>query len=337
MPLLRRNPGILQKKPLHRVKFLPWDDRLKRLLDTHPVRLVLQNGLLHLIVRRGGLPLDQRARIALIGQNPGHRHGAPPHLLPRPELRPVSAPATLLIRRRAQHPRPVQPVRDPLLAHARPLPRIDIPDHLRRILVHHDPVMVPFVLPVSEHGKRADKLPLPPLDVQMAPDLDGNIPAVSVIDQIFKRDHDLVRLRLPRQTVVSVIDGNKAHPQHREYLLDIPAGLNIVPPEPGQVLHHHAVHLPLPDILQHQPESRALKIHPAEPVVHTFRNNPDICFVFQEIFNELPLVGDAVALRPGSVRNIAIFFRKPHIDGGIIDMSFFHTQTSCILLRRMPQ
>ena len=259
MPLIRRNPGILQKKPLHRVKFLPGDDRLKRILDTNPVRLVLQNSLLHLIVRRGGLPLDQRARIALIGQYPGHRHGAPPHRLPRPELRPVSAPAALLIRRRAQHPRPVQPVRNPLLAHARPLPCKNIPDHLRRILVHHKTVMVPFVLLIPEHGKRSDKLPFPPLNIQMAPDLNGNVPAVSVIDQIFERNHNLVRLRLPRQAVISVIDRNKPHPQHRKNLLNIPAGLNIVPPEPGQVLDHHAVHLPLPDILQHQPESRALK------------------------------------------------------------------------------
>ena len=143
--------------------------------------------------------------------------------------------------------------------------------------------MVLPVLLIAIRRKSADKLPVLPLHFQMAPNLHRNIPTVSVIDQVLKRNQDLVTLVVPFQTVVMVIHRNKAHSHSRKQPLNISAGINILPPEPGQILDHYAVHNALLDILHHQLERRPLKTGTAVPVVHPFRHHHNILFVFQEI------------------------------------------------------
>jgi len=253
------------------------------LLNPHPVPFILPYGFLHLMVRRGLPPLHQISNIDLIFQNTPHRHRAPPGRRLHPERRPeIDTPAVLILHRRKDTV-PIQLPGNGILAHAVQLHTENIPHHPGRISINHKPMAVLTVLLIPIRRKSADKLPVPPLHFQMAPDLHRNIPAVSVIDQVLKRNQNLVPLPVPSQTVIMVIHRNKAHPKSREQPLNIASRINVLTPEPRQILDDHTVHRAPPYILQHLLEPRPLKTGTAVPVVHPFRNHHNILFVLQEI------------------------------------------------------
>jgi len=146
-----------------------------------------------------------------------------------------------------------------------------------------------------------------PLHIQMAPHLNGNIPAISIIDQILKRNDHLTP-GIVLHAVIMVCHGNEAHAKHGKYLLDISPGLNIVAPEPREILHDHAVHRAVLYILHHLLEIRPVKINAAVSVILIHGMNPDIGMGFQIIPNQLLLIGNAVAEKLSAFRHIAVFF-----------------------------
>ena len=96
--------------------------------------------------------------------------------------------------------------------------------------------------------------------------------------------------------VDAVGDGDEAYPVGREYPAQIPAGFNVLAPQPGKVFDNHAVDAAIGDVLHHFLEGRAVKDNAAVSIVDLFGNDLNIRVALYKVFNELALIGNAVAL-----------------------------------------
>ena len=91
-----------------------------------------------------------------------------------------------------QHILAVQLFGNRLCAHTFQFSAIDRTDNICCILVYHQTVFVPFVFAVAVDCITADELTFAPFHVQLAAHLDGNIPAVGIVQQILEWDHNAV-------------------------------------------------------------------------------------------------------------------------------------------------
>ena len=96
--------------------------------------------------------------------------------------------------------------------------------------------------------------------------------------------------------VDAVGDGDEAHPIGREYPAQIPAGFNVLAPQPGEVFYNDAVDISIGDILHHFLECGTVKDDAAVSIVDLFGNDLNIRVALYKVFNELALIGNAVAL-----------------------------------------
>ena len=96
--------------------------------------------------------------------------------------------------------------------------------------------------------------------------------------------------------VDAVGDGNEAHPVGREYPAQITASFDVLAPQPGEVFYDDAVDVAIGDILHHFLERGAVKDDAAVSIVDLFGNDLNIRVVLHKVFNELALIGNAVAL-----------------------------------------
>ena len=118
----------------------------------------------------------------------------------------------------------------------------------------------------------------------MASDFNGYVPAISVIYEVFERNHHITAIAACRRhAVVIVRNRNETHTEHREYLFDIPPCLNIVPAETGQVFYNDTVDRAFPYILQHALEVRAVKIDAAVTVIRIHGMYLDFSVGFQKV------------------------------------------------------
>ena len=93
--------------------------------------------------------------------------------------------------------------------------------HACRKLINNEMVLILRVFQVAKHSEGCDKLPFPALNVLMAPYLDGNIPAVGIIHQIFYRHYQIVRCGSRLCAVIIIIDRNEPHTHERKDFFDI--------------------------------------------------------------------------------------------------------------------
>lgn len=98
--------------------------------------------------------------------------------------------STQLSRSRGRHFFRIQSVCDALIIHATDLPAENILHCFRCQFVHNQLGMIAGILLVSIGCKTSHKITAFPLNRKLALDLDGNIPAVSIIEQIPHQDHD---------------------------------------------------------------------------------------------------------------------------------------------------
>ena len=96
--------------------------------------------------------------------------------------------------------------------------------------------------------------------------------------------------------VDAVGDGDEAHPIGREYPAQIPAGFNVLAPQPGEVFYNDAVDISIGDILHHFLECGTVEDDAAVSIVDLFGNDLNIRVVLHKVFNELALIGNAVTL-----------------------------------------
>ena len=139
-----------------------------------------------------------------------------------------------------------------------------------------------------------------------ASDFDRDVPAISIIDKILKRnDHFTPHILI--DTVITICDGNEADPQHREYFFNVPSGLNIIPSESRQILYYDAIDLALSDVRKHSLEFRSLEIDTAETIIRIGIDNLDLRVGLKIVHDQFVLIGDAVANSLSPVSHIAIF------------------------------
>ena len=96
--------------------------------------------------------------------------------------------------------------------------------------------------------------------------------------------------------VDAVGDSDEAYPVGREYPAQIPASFDVLAPQPGEVFYDDTVDVAIGDILHHFLERRAVKDDAAVSIVDLFGNDLNIRVALHKVFNELALIGNAVAL-----------------------------------------
>ena len=248
-------------------------------------------------------PLDQHPGVGFIRQDTDHRLGGPLGLQAvRCAPGGVGQAPADLIGQRGEDPALVQLPGDFLRAGPVDAAAVNLPDHMGGVLVDDQMILVIRVLPVAVDRTGPHVVPVFSLALQGAPGLYRDIMAVGVVEQIFQRHVQVVPGAL-MGGVDSVIDGDEADAIFRENLLQIAAGLNVLPAQPGQVLYNHAVDLAGNDVVHHLLEGGAVEQDAAVTVVHPLRHQLDIRLAGNEVLDELALVGDAVTLG-GAVRRV---------------------------------
>ena len=148
--------------------------------------------------------------------------------------------------------------------------------------------------------------------------------------------------------VDAVGDGDEANPVGREYPAQIPAGFDVLTPQPGEVFYDDTVDVAVGDILHHFLECRAVKDDTAITIVDLFGNDLNIRIAFHKGFNKLALVGNAVALAgmivgvgQADVRSCFVFWHEkallspgllPHKKSGYLAIWFSSFSTPIIAL-----
>ena len=176
--------------------------------------------------------------------------------------------------------------------------------------------MIPvlFILQIPISCKGTDILTIPTFDIHMAADLNGNISAVRIIDQILE-GNDHITPHILIDAVITVRNRNETDPQHREYLFNVPSGLDIVPSKTGKILHNDAIDLACSDIRKHSLEFRSFKIDTTETVIRIGIDDLDLRVRLQIVHDQFILIGDTVADGLSPISHITIFSGKPQIHG----------------------
>ena len=126
----------------------------------------------------------------------------------------------------------IEPLGD--AAGAQPLhrPGKNIPNHPGGIGVLHQMVLVLRILGITVHGKVGDARPLAAFHLQVGAHLDGDVPAVGVVDQVLKGHHNAVRTR-SRQGIVPIVYRNETNAQLGKDLFNVFAAQDVIPAKPG--------------------------------------------------------------------------------------------------------
>ena len=178
--------------------------------------------------------LHHRPSVDFIFQNPKHLNRLPLRMSASLEPTMVIQTAQPFVLAGGQHILAVQLFGNRLCAHTFQFSAVDRTDNICCILVYHQTVFVPFIFAVAVDCIATDELSFAPFHVQLAAHLDGNIPAVGIVQQILKRNHNAVRIAaLGVRIVIVVIDGDEANPHHRENLFQIFSHLDVITTKTG--------------------------------------------------------------------------------------------------------
>ena len=239
---LRADAAVRFQKVLYDGKIIGRYNGLVGILHSYPFFCRFLHAFLYLIVNPLCPALHQMAQVHFVGQYPPDGRAAPLGSAAPGKASPKVQSQGFLILPWGQDVQAVELFCDGRNSHPLNLPCKDPADNARRIIVHQQPVSLLRRFPIAVHGKSRKAFPFSAFDRKLAFYLGGNITAIAVVDEIFYRQYDIALPGVRRKTVVLVRDGDKAHPQGREYLIQIPPGLNIIAPETGQVFHNDAVY-----------------------------------------------------------------------------------------------
>ena len=154
--------------------------------------------------------------------------------------------------------------------------------------------MVGLRLCVPVGGKSAEVFSALALDLKLAPNLDGYVPAVSLVYQVFEGNHQIVGAAAFALTVIVVVDGNKADAKERKNLLNVFPGVQVIASEPAQILHDHAVGPALPDVVQHFLEGWSFKGRTGKSVVDSDGVLAQLWMLCHIVADQVSLTGDTV-------------------------------------------
>ena len=149
---------------------------------------------------------------------------------------------------------------------------------------------------VAIYGESGQAFPIPPLDRKLALDLNGNIPAVAVVYEIFNRQHNIPLSGIGRKTVIVIGKRDKSHSKGRKYPFQISPGLDVIPPETGQVFHNDAIHPARLNVSHHPFKFWSVEIAAGIIVIRIAVKEFHIHLPFDKRADQLSLTADAVAL-----------------------------------------
>ena len=190
----------------------------------------------------------------------------------------------------------IQTVCDALIAHTADLPAKNTLYIFCCQFVYDQLAMIAGVLLVSIGCKTSHKITAFPLDRKLALDLDGNIPAVGIVEQIPHRNHDGIAGLPRRLTVIVVCHSNQPDSHDRENTFQITSHFNIVSPESGQIFHQNTVDGPLLQFPEQVLERRPFKVRAGVTIIHKLVHNTQFRVVCGIGFKQGALVCNAVAL-----------------------------------------
>ena len=178
--------------------------------------------------------LHHRSSVDFIFQNPQHLNRLPLCMSASFEPTVIIQAAQPFVLAGSQHVLAVQLLGNRLCAHSFQFSAVNRADNICCILVYHQTVFVPFVFAVAVDCITADELTFAPFHVQLAAHLDGNIPAVGIVQQILERNYNAVRIAaLGVRIVIVIVDGDEANPHHGKNLFQILSHLNVITTKSG--------------------------------------------------------------------------------------------------------
>ena len=237
--------------------------------DDSPVLLWHGHLLVDLIADDGLPPLDHGAGVDLVLQDPGHRSGRP-EAFALFHLGTAKAQALApFIGGGAQDPTLVQLSGDPALAHPLiDIPAVDIPHHLRRLLIDAQLIFISWKPLVAVGRERADELPFPPFCREGLPDIPGGLGRKAVVHQSVDRHLQPEQgLRVEIAVDLRLADRDEADSVLREDLLQEITLVRVIPEHAGKVLADDTVDPPRLHIPDHLSEGRAVVVGPCFSVV----------------------------------------------------------------------
>ena len=281
---------------MHQIEILPGNKRFVRVRRADPLGGRTEFRFLDLVMGRPGFALDQRPGIGFVGKDAENRRRGPPAILSVRVVVPgMGKAAPLLVGQRREDAEAVQLTGDLCRAHAaQPHPE-DILYHRSGVGIGDQFVPVFLRFQVSVHRERSDEIPVPALHVEGGPGLDGDIPAVGFVHDVLDGDREVVAALFAGGVDV-VRDGDEADAVGRENPAQIPPGLDVLPPQPGQILDDDAVDLSGSDVVHHILVGGTVEEETGVPVVHFFLDQRDIRIPGDEILDDPALIAHAVAL-----------------------------------------
>ena len=178
--------------------------------------------------------LHHRPGVDFIFQNPKYLNRLPLRMSASFEATVIVQTAQPFVLAGGQHILAVQLFGNRLCAHSFQFSAVDRTNNIRCIIVYYQPILISFIFAITIDCIAADELSFAPFHVQLAAHLDGNIPAVRIVQQILKWNHNVVRIAaLSVRIIIVVIDGDEANPHHREDLFQILSHLNVVTAKSG--------------------------------------------------------------------------------------------------------
>ena len=278
---------------------------------------------MHLVAGRRLLALHQHAGIDGVFQHTQHRTGRPKGLRIGLEGGGILHAQGSLIFHGREYAELIELIRYVLRTDALQLPREDVPHEVGGVFVHDELVLVLWVLLVAIDGKGAEILAALALYFKLRAYLDRNIPAVSFVYEVFERNDEVVGGFLVSETVVVVVDRDKADAKEREYLFDILSGVEIVSPKTGEVFYNNTVGAPGLYVLDHLLKIRALEGRAAPSVIHPDGVFPKLRMLCEKIAQKVALPCNAVGFLL-----ISIVAGQTEIESGIPDFVFLHNAHS---------
>ena len=138
----------------------------------------------------------------------------------------------------------------------------NILNHRTSIFVRNNHIMVNLRFLVAIDTVISYKFSVLSLCFKVASDFYGNIPAISVIDKILKRNDYLVSLCLCICTVIGIIDRYKSYPHCRKHPLNVSPCVDILSCKPRKIFYNDTVYNTVFHILHHKFKCRTVKSCP---------------------------------------------------------------------------
>ncbi len=294
--LLGRSPGIQSADTLDQLKILLGNQRLMGVRDANPFRGWPLLHLLDFVVWGALLPLYQCADIGFILQNADDRCSRPFAILfVGIAVFGIGKTIIFLIGQGGEDAHFVQHGGDPQGACPVQAHTEDVPDNAGSIRVRYKQIFVFLGFHIAVNGKGSNKISITPLYIQRGTGLDGNVPAVGFVHNVLDGYGQIVTAAFMGGVDV-IRDGNKADPISGEHPAQVASGFDVLPSQAGEVLYNDAVDLAIGDVLHHFLKRRTVKNNTAVTIVDFFGYDLDVRVSFNEVLNQLPLVGNAVAL-----------------------------------------